>query len=89
MSFTACKKEETNQPIQSQTFEINSTASTVWKYFSFAKNDTITVTDPATSTDMGSGFSALPDQNQWRKIRQWNRAVQQTLIRKGRQDLML
>lgn len=44
-----CKKEKTGLPIQSQTFEINSTGSTTWKYFSFALNDTITVTDPATS----------------------------------------
>ncbi len=66
----ACKKEDTNTPIQSQTFEINSTGSTTWKYFSFAKNDTITVTDPSHFNDMGSGISALPDQNQWREIGQ-------------------
>jgi hypothetical protein len=44
-----CKKENHRVPIQSQTFEINSTGSTVWKYFSFAENDTITVADPANS----------------------------------------
>jgi hypothetical protein len=53
--FFACKKE-TNQPIQSQTFEINSTSSTLWKYFSFAKNDTITVADPATSIEWDLAF---------------------------------
>jgi hypothetical protein len=56
VSFIACKKENNNQPIQSQTFEINSTKSTVWKYFSFAKNDTVTVTDPATSSDWDLAF---------------------------------
>jgi hypothetical protein len=40
-----CKKDE-DQPIESQTFEVNSTGSTVWKYFSFSENDTIIVTDP-------------------------------------------
>jgi hypothetical protein len=56
VSFIACKKENNNQPIQSQTFEINSTGSTVWKYFSFAKNDTVTVNDPATSSDWDLAF---------------------------------
>jgi hypothetical protein len=48
-SFVSCKKDETKPSIQSQEFEINSTASTAWKYFSFATNDTVSVTDPATS----------------------------------------
>ena len=51
-----CKKEKTGLPIQSQTFEINSTGLTTWKYFSFALNDTITVTDPATSSDWDLAF---------------------------------
>jgi hypothetical protein len=54
--FIACKKENTNPPIQSQTFEINSTASTMWKYFSFAKNDTIIVTDPVSSSEWDLAF---------------------------------
>jgi hypothetical protein len=54
--FIACKKENTNPPIQSQTFEINSTASTKWKYFSFAENDTIIVTDPVSSTEWDLAF---------------------------------
>jgi hypothetical protein len=54
--FFACKKNETKTPIQAQTFEINSTASTSWKYFSFASNDTITVTDPASSTAWDLAF---------------------------------
>jgi hypothetical protein len=48
--LSACKKEEKKQAIQSQTFEINSTGSTSWKYFSFANNDTITVSNPGSST---------------------------------------
>lgn len=51
-----CKKEDTNPPIQAQTFEINATSSTVWKYFSFAANDTVTVTDPASSTEWDLAF---------------------------------
>jgi hypothetical protein len=56
MTFVACKKEDTKQPIQSQTFEINSTGSTVWKYFSFTTNDTLAVADPATSTSWDLAF---------------------------------
>jgi hypothetical protein len=56
ISFLACKKEDTKSPIQAQTFEINSTSSTVWKYFSFASNDTLTVTDPANSTAWDLAF---------------------------------
>lgn len=52
----ACKKEDTKPAIQSQTFEINSTGSTTWKYFSFAKNDTITVTDPVSSAEWDLAF---------------------------------
>jgi hypothetical protein len=55
-SFLACKKESTKTTIQAQTFEINSTGSTTWKYFSFATNDTITVTDPANSTAWDLAF---------------------------------
>jgi hypothetical protein len=54
--FIACKKEKTGLPIQAQTFEINATGQTKWKYFSFALNDTITVTDPATSTAWDLAF---------------------------------
>ncbi len=53
--FFGCTKEETN-PIQSQTFEVNSTGSTTWKYFSFSKNDTINVADPLTSTEWDLAF---------------------------------
>jgi hypothetical protein len=48
-SLFGCKKEDTKTIIQAQTFEINSTGSTTWKYFSFANNDTLTVADPAHS----------------------------------------
>ncbi len=53
--FIGCTKEN-NPEIQSQTFEINSTSSTVWKYFSFAKNDTIVVSDPLTSNEWDLAF---------------------------------
>jgi len=52
----SCKKEDTKPAIQSQTFEINSTGSTTWKYFSFAKNDTIIVTDPVSSAEWDLAF---------------------------------
>jgi hypothetical protein len=55
-SFLACKKESTKTPIQAQTFEINSTVSTAWKYFSFENNDTITVADPANSNAWDIAF---------------------------------
>jgi hypothetical protein len=53
--FASCKKTE-KVPIQAQVFEINSTSSTTWKYFSFSKNDTVTVTNPATSTEWDLAF---------------------------------
>jgi hypothetical protein len=54
--FSACKKEDTNPAIQSRTFEINSSSSIAWKYFSFEKNDTVIITDPAASTDWDLAF---------------------------------
>ena len=54
--FVSCKKENTTPAIEAQTFEVNSTSSTAWKYFSFAINDTITVTDPSTSTAWDLAF---------------------------------
>lgn len=56
ISFFACKKENKNVAIQAQTFEVNSTGSTVWKYFSFADNDTVTVADPANSNAWDIAF---------------------------------
>ena len=52
----ACKKVDTKTLILSQSFEINSTASTKWKYFSFSKNDTIAVADPLASTEWDLAF---------------------------------
>ena len=52
----ACKKTDPAVPIQSQVYEVNSTGSTTWKYFSFAKNDTITVLDPSTSAEWDLAF---------------------------------
>ena len=56
LAFFACKKDESKTPIQSQTFEINATSRTSWKYFSFAQNDTIAVTDPASSNEWDLAF---------------------------------
>jgi hypothetical protein len=56
VSFLSCKKDKTMTPISSQTFEINSTGSNTWKYFSFAANDTVSIADPATSTGWDLAF---------------------------------
>jgi hypothetical protein len=55
-SLSACKKENTSLPIQARTFEINSTGSTKWKYFSLTINDTVTVTDPIHSNTWDLAF---------------------------------
>lgn len=52
----SCKKEDTHVVAQAHTFEINSTNSSAWKYFSFATNDTVTVTDPQNSTNWDLAF---------------------------------
>jgi hypothetical protein len=55
-AFTSCKKDNSTPAIQAQTFEINSTNSTAWKYFSFTTNDTVTVSDPANSSAWDLAF---------------------------------
>lgn len=54
--LTSCEKSEKDQPVQSREFVINSTSSTVWKYFSFSKNDTVVIADPMTSTEWDLAF---------------------------------
>jgi hypothetical protein len=54
--FSACKKENNVPAIQEQTFEVKSTSSTTWKYFSFATNDTVQISDPENSTDWDLAF---------------------------------
>jgi hypothetical protein len=54
--FFGCKKTDTKVLIQAQTFEVKSTSSTDWKYFSFATNDTVTIADPSTSTGWDMAF---------------------------------
>jgi hypothetical protein len=54
--FAACKKNNSGQPIEAQEFTVNATSSTTWKYFSFEKNDTVTVADPSTSTGWDLAF---------------------------------
>jgi hypothetical protein len=56
VSFLACDKEDTNTPIDSQTTEINSTNANTWKYFSFDKNDTVSIADPANSLEWDIAF---------------------------------
>lgn len=54
--FISCEKEEDKRALQSQTFVINSTNSAAWKYFSFASDDTIAVTDPVASSEWDLAF---------------------------------
>jgi hypothetical protein len=54
--ITACEKSADNNPVQQQEFVINATSSSTWKYFSFSKNDTVTIADPASSTDWDLAF---------------------------------
>jgi hypothetical protein len=54
--FIACKKEDPKPVIESRTFEINSSGSTTWKYFSFANNDTVSVADPGSSNEWDLAF---------------------------------
>jgi len=54
--MAGCQKENNSQPIESQTFEVNSSSSTTWKYFSFAKNDTLVVADPENSLEWDLAF---------------------------------
>jgi hypothetical protein len=54
--LSGCSKEDTTTPIQSQTFEVNSTGSATWKYFSFTKNDTVSIADPLNSSEWDIAF---------------------------------
>jgi len=54
--LTGCTKEDSSLPIQSQIFEVNATGSTIWKYFNFAKNDTIAISDPSVSNEWDLAF---------------------------------
>jgi len=56
ISILACDKEDTNTLIDSQTTEINSTNANTWKYFSFEKNDTVTIADPSNSPEWDIAF---------------------------------
>ncbi len=56
LTLTSCVKNNDSLPIPSQEFVINSTNSTTWKYFSFTKNDTVSVSDPTTSSDWDLAF---------------------------------
>jgi hypothetical protein len=54
--LAGCTKEESKTPIEAQTFEVNATSSTTWKYFSFEMNDTLEISDPLNSTDWDLAF---------------------------------
>ena len=54
--FSSCKKSDNSTQVTAQEFTVNSTSSTEWKYFSFSKNDTVIVSDPATSNDWDLAF---------------------------------
>lgn len=54
--LAGCTKEESKTPIEAQTFEVNATSSTTWKYFSFETNDTVEIPDPLNSTDWDLAF---------------------------------
>jgi hypothetical protein len=56
LTLSSCKKENNVPAIQSQTFEVKSTSSSEWKYFSFVSNDTVTVTDPEHSSAWDLAF---------------------------------
>jgi hypothetical protein len=54
--LSGCTKENTTTPIEAKIFDIDASVSTKWKYFSFEKNDTLTVSDPGTSNEWDLAF---------------------------------
>jgi len=54
--LSGCTKEDTTTPIEAKTFDVDASVSTKWKYFSFEKNDTLTITDPSTSSEWDLAF---------------------------------
>jgi HmuY protein len=56
LTLSSCTKTETSDPIESQQFTINSTSSTSWKYFSFSRNDTVSIADPMNSLEWDLAF---------------------------------
>ncbi len=54
--IVSCSKESGLGDILEQTFEVNATASTEWKYFSFENNDTVNVADPENSDEWDLAF---------------------------------
>ena len=55
--IVGCSKEGGPGDIQEQTFEVNATASTEWKYFSFEINDTVEIADPDNSDDWDYAYA--------------------------------
>lgn len=56
MSGYSCNKEETNPAIESRTFEVNSSNSRHWVYFSFSEDDSVAVSDPSASAEWDLAF---------------------------------
>jgi len=54
--FTSCKKDSTTPSLTGKTFVVKALSETNWVYFSFDKGDSISVTDPANSTDWDLAF---------------------------------
>ena len=46
--FSSCKKTD-NTPLTGKTFVVNATSESNWVYFSFDKNDTVSIASPSTS----------------------------------------
>jgi hypothetical protein len=53
---SGCTKEDTSIPIEAKTFEVDASSSAKWKYFSFEKNDTLTIIDLLTSNEWDLAF---------------------------------
>ena len=49
--LTNCRKDVEKTPVTGKSFTVNATSKTRWIYFSFEKNDTVQIADPANSTD--------------------------------------
>ena len=56
LSFTQCKKDSTNAPLNATTVVVDASSNTKWAYFSFDKGDTVTVANPSTSKSWDIAF---------------------------------
>jgi hypothetical protein len=57
LAFTSCRKDETTtDAVSGKIFTINATSYTKWAYFSFEKNDTVSISNPKESTEWDIAF---------------------------------